>query len=40
VQAFNRYDLYSKGLERPNVELLEPYYRELIDEYFPSEVNW
>ena len=26
VRAFNRYDLYSKGEERPDVEALRPYY--------------
>ena len=40
VQAFNPYDLYSKGLQRPDVESLKPFYLDLIDEYFPSEVNW
>ena len=40
VRAFNPYDLYSKGLERPNVKELTPYYQALIAEYFPSEVDW
>ena len=40
VQAFNPYDLYSKGLERPDVKSLQPFYCDLINEYFPSEVNW
>ena len=35
VRAFNPYDLYSKGDERPNVRRLRPYYEELVAEYFP-----
>ena len=37
VKAFNPYDLYSKGLERPDVQALKPYYLDLIDEFFPKE---
>jgi inositol oxygenase len=40
VKAFNPFDLYSKSLERPNVEALRPYYEELIAEYFPATINW
>jgi inositol oxygenase len=40
VRKFNPYDLYSKGHERPNVEQLTPYYRDLIDEYFPPKLQW
>jgi inositol oxygenase len=40
VRAFNEYDLYSKSEARPNQQALEPYYRELIDEYFPSTLAW
>lgn len=40
VKAFNPYDLYSKGMERPDVAKLTPYYKELIDEYFPEEIDW
>ena len=40
VRAFNPYDLYSKGHERPDVAALAPYYRELIAEFFPSELAW
>jgi inositol oxygenase len=38
VKAFNPYDLYSKSDEMPKVEVLKPYYLELIDEYFPNKV--
>jgi inositol oxygenase len=40
VRAFNPYDLYSKGLERPNVRELRPYYEELISEFFPAVLDW
>ncbi len=40
VDAFNPYDLYSKGLERPGVEALKPYYLGLIDRYFPPALHW
>ncbi len=40
VQKFNPYDLYSKGDERPDVEVLSPYYRELVAEFFPSPLRW
>ncbi|GAW13067.1 hypothetical protein EKO27_g7893 [Xylaria grammica] len=38
VRAFNPYDLYSKSDGLPDVEVLKPYYLELIDEYFPQKV--
>lgn len=40
VRKFNQYDLYSKSDDRPNVGLLTPYYKELIDEFFPLELHW
>jgi len=40
VRKFNPYDLYSKGLERPNVKELMPYYRDLVAEFFPAEIDW
>lgn len=40
VRDFNQYDLYSKGDDRPDVEALAPYYKELIAEYFPPVLNW
>jgi inositol oxygenase len=40
VRAFNPYDLYSKGAERPDVEALKPYYLELIAEFFPEKLWW
>ena len=40
VKAFNPYDLYSKGADRPNVAELRPFYEELIAEFFPKTVRW
>jgi inositol oxygenase len=40
VRAFNPYDLYSKGAERPPVEALKPYYLDLIAEFFPEKLWW
>jgi inositol oxygenase len=40
VRAFNPYDLYSKGLERPDVAALRPYYEDLIAEFFPPVIDW
>ena len=40
VRAFNRYDLYSKGRARPDVEQLRPYYEELAREFFPDPLRW
>jgi inositol oxygenase len=40
VRKFNPYDLYSKGLERPNVKEIKPYYEDLLGEFFPSELAW
>lgn len=36
VRAFNRYDLYSKGDGKPNVDELRPFYEELAAEFFPD----
>jgi inositol oxygenase len=40
VDAFNPYDLYSKGHTKPDVKELKPYYQELIAEFFPQELRW
>jgi inositol oxygenase len=40
VKLFQPYDLYSKGDAPPDVEAVAPYYRKLIDEYFPAEIAW
>ncbi|MDP9038899.1 MAG: inositol oxygenase [Acidobacteriota bacterium] len=40
VQKFNRYDLYSKGAAKPNVDQLKPFYDDLIAEFFPDKLAW
>lgn len=40
VRKFNPFDLYTKSDKRPDVPALEPFYRELIDEYFPTTLKW
>ncbi len=40
VRRFNGYDLYSKSDHRPDVGELRPFYQELIDEYFPTAIDW
>ncbi|MBX6315035.1 MAG: inositol oxygenase [Isosphaeraceae bacterium] len=40
VRRFNPYDLYSKGDDRPDVEALTPYYKDLIAEFFPPQLAW
>lgn len=40
VRKFSRYDLYSKGGERPNLKELKPYYEDLVAEFFPAQVDW
>ena len=40
VRKFNRYDLYSKSDQPPDVERLKPYYHELIGKFFPDTLSW
>jgi inositol oxygenase len=40
VRAFNPYDLYSKSPDRPDRRALEPYYRELVAEFFPEPLRF
>jgi inositol oxygenase len=40
VRAFNPYDLYSKAAARPDVRALRPFYEELIEEFFPAQIDW
>jgi inositol oxygenase len=40
VRAFNPYDLYSKGADRPEVARLGQFYQELIAEFFPAVLRW
>ncbi len=40
VRAFNPYDLYSKGRERPNLKEIKPFYEDLVSEFFPDQIGW
>lgn len=40
VRKFNAYDLYSKGRERPKVQEILPFYRGLVSEFFPDQIDW
>jgi inositol oxygenase len=40
VRRFNPFDLYSKGDTPPDRTALEPYYRELVEEFFPQPLRW
>lgn len=40
VKAFNKYDLYTKSHERPDITKLRPFYEDLIGEFFPAKINW
>ncbi|CAG7724884.1 unnamed protein product, partial [Allacma fusca] len=40
VLEFNKYDLYTKSTDIPDIEALKPYYQTLIDKYIPGELEW
>lgn len=40
VKEFNKFDLYSKCEDVPDLEALTPYYQSLIDKYVPGVVCW
>jgi inositol oxygenase len=40
VREFNRYDLYTKHDQPPDVAALRPYYEDLISRYFPDQVDF
>jgi len=40
VLEFNKFDLYSKSDELPDIEKLKPYYQSLIDKYMPGVLKW
>ncbi|KAG8182524.1 hypothetical protein JTE90_002062 [Oedothorax gibbosus] len=40
VKEFNKFDLYSKSPEVPDIEALTPYYQSLIDKYVPGVLEW
>ncbi|XP_045219272.2 inositol oxygenase isoform X2 [Macaca fascicularis] len=40
VQEFNKFDLYTKCPDLPDVDKLRPYYQGLIDKYCPGILSW
>ena len=40
INDFNKYDLYTKSAEVPDIEKLWPYYEKLIDKYIPGVLEW
>ncbi|XP_047008454.2 inositol oxygenase isoform X2 [Ictalurus punctatus] len=40
VKEFNKFDLYTKSTDLPDVEQLKPYYQSLIDKYCPGVLRW
>jgi len=40
VRRFNQYDLYSKVEKKPDIAALMPYYKNLVDKFFPEPLNW
>ncbi|XP_063099722.1 inositol oxygenase isoform X1 [Cavia porcellus] len=40
VQEFNKFDLYTKCPDLPDVDKLRPYYQALIDKYCPGVLSW
>lgn len=40
IREFNRFDLYSKGDDLPDVPSLIPYYQSLIDKYIPGKIKF
>lgn len=40
VEAFQSFDLYSKGARAPDVAALRPFYEDLVGEFFPEPLRW
>jgi len=40
VLEFNQFDLYSKATAKVDVQLVKPYYQELIQKYMPGKLKW
>jgi len=40
IREFNKFDLYTKCPDMPDIEELKPYYQGLIDQYFPGKIKW
>lgn len=40
INEFNKFDLYTKSEQVPDIDALMPYYQGLIDKYIPGKVKW
>lgn len=40
VKRFQKFDLYTKHNDRPDIDALKPYYQSLIDKYIPGKLKW
>ncbi|CAG5119184.1 unnamed protein product [Candidula unifasciata] len=40
IKEFNKFDLYTKSPDLPDVEELTQYYQELIDQFLPGKIRW
>lgn len=40
VRRFNTYDLYTKSDVAPDIAVVKPYYRDLVDRFFPDKLWW
>jgi inositol oxygenase len=40
LMELNKYDLYSKADDHPDIEKLEPYYQQLVDQYVPGLISF
>jgi len=40
VKLLNKYDLYTKQEKQLNIKALLPYYKKLLEEFFPEPLNW
>ncbi|XP_077862739.1 inositol oxygenase-like [Saccoglossus kowalevskii] len=40
ICEFNKFDLYSKSDDLPDIAALKPYYQSLIDKYLPGTLKW
>uniref|UniRef100_A0A7N8WZ94 Inositol oxygenase n=1 Tax=Mastacembelus armatus TaxID=205130 RepID=A0A7N8WZ94_9TELE len=40
VKEFNKFDLYTKTTNLPDIDKLKPYYQSLIDKYCPGILKW
>ncbi|XP_048465928.1 inositol oxygenase [Rhincodon typus] len=40
VKEFNKFDLYTKCDDLPDMKTLQAYYQQLIDKYCPGKLHW